>query len=286
MANPAAARGRTLGRVEHVANRLRARTSVQIHIPGSVAETSELIGELADHRVERVVVLGGDGIVHLAANELAGTETVLGVVAGGTGNDTASGVGLPQGIEEATNTALAEPQAIDVIESPAGIGVTVAAVGFAVAVNERADAMGFPRGASRYTIAALAELVRLKTHLLELTIDGTEHQVEANMVAVANTDSFGGGMRVAPDADPTDGRLEVLVMGPAGPLAFGALLPTVFVGAHVHSRHVRTLSGSEITIGAPGADHLPVRVDGEPFGSTPTTLRVRPGSLLIAGARP
>ena len=63
-------------------------------------------------------------MVHQAANALAGSTTVLGIISAGTGNDAATGLGVSENLEEACAQALGEPTAIDLIETPAGLGVT------------------------------------------------------------------------------------------------------------------------------------------------------------------
>ena len=146
--------------------------------------------------------------------------------------------------------------------------------------------MRFPKGGAKYSVATLAELPRIERHELTLTIDGVEHDVTANLLAVANLAYFGGGMKVAPDAQAGDGSLEVVVMGPAGPLKFGALLPTVFTGHHIRSRHVTVLRGAEVRIeGAAHGAPLRMRADGEAWGALPATLRAVPGALRVAGAK-
>lgn len=256
---------------------------LQIHTPGSVAATAELLRELAS--VERVVVLGGDGMVHVAANALAGSDTVVGIIAGGTGNDAARALGLPTSFDEQCRTAaMGTAQPIDLIQADdERYAVTVAIVGLAVAINERAETMDFPKGSAKYTAATLVELPKLRRYHLSVTWDGGGHEFETNLLAVANLSHFGGGMLVAPMASGTDGRLDVVSMGPANPLTFGALLPTVFSGKHVRSKHVRAWQGSEISIKQLAGDEpLRLRADGEPWGELPVTLRCVPNALRIA----
>ena len=155
----------------------------------------------------------------------------------------------------------------------------MAIVGLAVAINERAEGMRFPRGGAKYSVATLAELPRLRTHELTVTIDGVGHDLATNLLAVANLPYFGGGMKVAPDADPADGRLELVSIGPAGPLTIGALLPTIFPGRHVRNERVTVLSGESITI---EGEDLRVRADGEAWGELPATFGVARNALQVA----
>jgi diacylglycerol kinase (ATP) len=286
VANPAAGGGGAAGRIDAIAAELAGHGAIERHVPDSSDDARALLAELAADGVARVVVAGGDGMIHLAVNALAKTETVLGIVPVGTGNDAVKGLGLPTKMPAACAAAMGPAAPVDLIEcdsvgdTPARYAMTVAIVGLAVNINERAEVMRFPKGGAKYSVATLAELPRIERHELTVTVDGVEHDVAANLLAVANLAYFGGGMKVAPEAKPTDGSLEVVLMGPAGPLKFGALLPTVFTGHHVRSRHVAVLRGAEVRI--EGAE-LRMRADGETWGSLPATLRAAPGALRVAG---
>ena len=230
---------------------------------------------------DRMVVLGGDGIVHMAANALAGTETVLGIIPAGTGNDAAASLGLATDVEAACRNALRDPLAIDLIKTETGqLAVTVATAGFSVAVNERADQMTRVSGAAKYTAASLVELPKLKSHRLRLTLDGDVHEIDANLIAIANSRYFGGGMKIAPEADMTDGQLDVVVIGPASRMIFAAVLPTVFSGRHVKTKFVTTYRASVVELAGQG---LGLRADGEVCGRLPTRIEVRPRALFVAG---
>lgn len=279
--NPAAAAGRSALRLGVALASLRGLgVEVELRRPDSAEAARAEMAELAGQS-DRVIVVGGDGMVHQAANALAGSSTALGIISAGTGNDTVRSLGLPEDVEEACAAAIAEPRAIDVIESAAGVGVTVATAGFSVDVNERADAMNRIKGGIKYTLASLIELPKLGSHPLTMTLDGVEHQIEANLIAVANTQYFGGGMKIAPGAELDNGLLDVVVIGPASRAVFTAVLPMVFSGRHIKSKHVQVHQAQVIEF---SGSNLPVRVDGEPYGQLPASFTVRPKALLVAGA--
>lgn len=283
MVNRAAARGRARSLAASAVDAYRAAAiDVELHEPASAEDAASRMSGLAAAGAERVVVVGGDGMVHLAANAFANTDTTIGIVAGGTGNDSARGLGLPLDMTAACAASLGEGVPVDLIEGPAGYAVTSATIGYSVAVNKRADVLRFPKGSARYTIASLIEMPRLKVHPLTLTLDGVQRQCEVTLLVVANLAMFGGGMKIAPDADCTDGLLDVIAVGPAGKLRFATLLPTVFSGGHVRSKHVDTYRATRVDI---AGEALSVRADGDPFGTAPLTLTARPRSLRVASAR-
>ena len=279
--NPAAAAGRSAMRLGATLASFRTLgASVKLHRPSSAgvarAEMAKLAGE-----VERIVVVGGDGLIHQAANALADSSTILGIVSAGTGNDAVTSLGLPREVEQACKAALRDPRPIDLIETTDGFAVTVATAGFSVSVNERADDMKRVKGAAKYTVSSLIELPKLRSYELTLTLDGKPHEIEANLVAIANTPYFGGGMKIAPEALIDDAQLDVIVIGPAPRAAFAAVLPMVFSGRHIKSRYVTSFRASRVEL--VGHD-IALRADGEAFGRLPATVTVRPSSLLVAGA--
>jgi len=137
------------------------------------------------------------------------------------------------------------------------------------------------KGGAKYTVSSLIELPKLRRHPMMMTLDGVEYAIDANLIAIANTRYFGGGMKIAPEARVDDGQLDVVVIGPAPRVAFAAVLPTVFSGRHTSSRYVTMHRASKVELA--GAD-MDLRADGESYGSVPTTLTVRERALLVAGA--
>ena len=229
----------------------------------------------------RLLVVGGDGLIHLAASALAGRTTVLAMVAAGTGNDAARALSLLDGsLEEQVQRALADPVPIDLVVGSGQPVVTSAVCGFPTTVNERANRMRFPKGASRYTLATLLEVPRMAPAHYRLILDGEVLEIEAAAIVVANTAYFGGGMRICPEADPTDGLLDVCVIGDLGRLELLRSLQQVRTGSHVDHPKVGMYQAGVVSVEGVGT----VRADGEQLGDLPVVLRADPGALLVAGA--
>ncbi|MFT6764046.1 MAG: diacylglycerol kinase (ATP), partial [Candidatus Aldehydirespiratoraceae bacterium] len=228
----------------------------------------------------RLVAVGGDGVVHIAVNAVAQSETVLGVVPLGTGNDFARALGLLGGdIETQVEHALAEPVAVDAIRTDHGWVATVATLGFSGDVTARANDLGWPRGQSRYTLATLLQLPRLRTMAVSVNVDGRRVGGDTTLLAVGNTMFFGGGMRICPDARPDDGQLQVVNIGDVPRRTFLRVFPRVFSGRHVERSEVSTASGSSVTIDGANVE---VWADGEPLGPLPLRLDIIPGALRVA----
>ena len=280
IANPAAGDGSAATvSVAIVAAAVEAGHNVTLVTPDSEAGTSAALRHALHTHVERVIVVGGDGIVHLAVNVLATTGVVLGIVPIGTGNDGARALGLPLNTTAAIAAALGPAVDVDGLRTSHGWALTVATAGFGVEVNKRANRLRWPRGAARYKRATLEALPGLQPLPLVLTVDGVQHDVSVTLIAVGNGAYFGGNMLICPAASPMDGQLDVTVVGPLRRLELLRFFPTVYDGSHLSNPKVQTYRGRVITLD--GVAEL--WADGEPLGPLPATLEAVPGALRIAG---
>jgi diacylglycerol kinase (ATP) len=236
---------------------------------------------------DALVVVGGDGMVSLAVNAVAETGIPFGIIPSGTGNDMARGLGIPlDSLDDAVavlRTALAAgPRTIDAGRVHHAGGTTwfggVLSAGFDALVNERANRMSRPRGASRYVIALLAELVTLRARRYELTVDGVSSTVSASLIAVANNTSLGGGMTVTPDALIDDGLLDLFRVGALSRVRFLRLFPKVFSGSHTGLDIVDISRVSRVRI---DADDVIAYADGERVGPLPVDVEVVAGAVRI-----
>ena len=228
-----------------------------------------------------LVAVGGDGTAHLALQAVAGTSTALAVLPTGTGNDLATCLGVPT-TADGLAAALDDRTPVDAVRVGDAWFGCILGTGFDAMVNERANRMSWPRGRRRYDIATLLELRTFRPQTVVLTLDGQRLERSVMLVALGNARSYGGGMRMCPDADLADGLLDVVVVGPLARRRLVALFPRLFTGTHVHDRSVEVFRAREVVLeGSP----LPVYADGEPFGHLPLTCTVVPGAVSVVGAR-
>lgn len=245
-------------------------------------ETRTEVRRVVAQGATRVVVLGGDGIVHDVIQELAGTRVVLGIVPLGTGNDTARAFGLPlRDARAAMDRALEPGRPVDLIRTPHGYVASVVTSGFSARVNERANQLARPKGSLKYTLATLTLLPSLRSERVTITVDGVAGVYDSTLVAIANTRYFGGGMAICPSADPTDGQIDVAVVGKLSRAALLRFFPSVFSGRHARNKRVTFLRGAVVTIEGGGA----VMGDGEPLGPMPCRCEIVPSALLIASLK-
>lgn len=239
------------------------------------------------HRRDALVVMGGDGMMHLGLNAAAGTDVPLGLVAAGRGNDFCRGIGVPNDLPGAIRTIVAgHSLRMDLLEARGHLvdGAerrwvgSIVSTGFDARVNYRTNHLRWNLGQLSYTWAALAELARFDPLPYRLVIDGTPRSQSAMFVAVGNAGVFGGGMRGCPDADVTDGLLDVTIVNPVSRATLLRLLPRMFDGGFVHDPAVELLRAREVVVDGDGLFGM---ADGEELGSVPLQLRAVPQVLSV-----
>ena len=291
LVNPTSGGGRGARLVGPAAERLRAAGCTVQVIQGVSADNAAalldkaLAGDAANPdgtRPDAVVAVGGDGLVNLAVQSVAGTGVPLGIVPAGTGNDVARALGLdPRHPIDALDVVLrGDTRALDLGRVDDHWFAGVLGSGFDSMVNERANQMSWPKGRRRYDLAILAELRTFRPLPYVLTLDGEDWATEAMLVAVGNGVSYGGGMRVCPDASMADGLLDVTVVGPLSKPEFLRVFPRVFKGTHVRHPAVSVRRARVVALSSPG---VTAYADGERVGHLPVSCAAVPGALITFG---
>src|SRR6516164_11002838 len=242
LTNPASGHGNAQHAAEKAIERVQQRGIDVVAIVGSDAEHARrLLRAAVDKGTDAVVVTGGDGVVSNALQVLAGTDIPLGIIPAGTGNDHAREFGIPTKDPEAAADIVVDgwTETIDLGRIRDGDGRkkcdkwfgTVAATGFDSLVTDRANRMSWPHGRLRYYIAMLAELSQLRMLPFRLVLDGSQEiDADITLAAFGNTRSYGGGLLICPNADPTDGLLDITMAHSASRTKLIRLFPTVMRG--------------------------------------------------------
>lgn len=279
--NPSAGRGRALRLLAPVCAELaRWAPDVRVAPTRDLAHAGELAaGATAAGRV--VVALGGDGLAGAVAGAVARLGGVLAVLPGGRGNDFVRGLGLPDDPRRvAASLAQACELRVDLPEVDGRPYLGIASVGYDSDVQVIANRARLLRGRNVYTYATLRALAAWRPVRFTVTVDdAAPRELYGYTVAAANSAYYGGGMRFAPEADVTDGLVEVVLVADAPKRTFLALFPRVFTGGHVHTRHVEVLRGREVRISADRP--FDVYADGDPLAPLPARIVVRPRALRL-----
>ncbi|MEV0726743.1 diacylglycerol kinase family protein [Micromonospora purpureochromogenes] len=289
LANPTAGRGRHRGVLPALLERLAtAGRPVELLTAGTPAEAEAACHAAVADGAGALIAVGGDGTVHRALQAVAGTAVPFGPVPAGTGNDFAADSGFPAdplGAVEVIAAALREGRTrpVDLARMTGADGGdrwygAVLAAGFDAIVNERANRMRWPRGPRRYDLAILIELARLRPRRYTLRLDGEVHELDAVLVAVGNGASYGGGMRICPDADPTDGLLDVVVGGRFDRRTLMRVKPRIYQGTHVTHPLVRSYRARTVELAAEG---ITTYADGERSLDLPVRITAVPGAVRL-----
>ena len=285
LVNPTAGKGRAAGVVASVVERLRAGgTDVAILVGRDVEHAKTLARTAIDDGVDAIVALGGDGMVHLALNVVAGTSTPLGIVPAGTGNDLANHLELPTKDPVAAAGLIADKLAANAAWPMDAVRVgdrwwgCVLGAGFDSRVNDRANRMSWPKGRRRYDIAMVAELRVFKPLPFVIELDGEKLETEAMLVALGNARSYGAGMKVCPDASLTDGMVDVTIIGPLSKPEFLRTFPRVFKGTHVTHPAVTCRKAKVVSLSSPG---VTAYADGEFLADLPITCETVSGAVQV-----
>lgn len=285
LVNPTAGKGRAAGTVAAVTERLRqGGANVAILVGTDVEHAQALARQAMADGVDAVVALGGDGMVHLALNVVAGTDTPLGIIPAGTGNDLANTLRLPTKDPVAAAAVIVDrlggggPRPMDAVRVGEKWFGCVLGSGFDSRVNDRANRMSWPKGRQRYNLAILAELRVFRPLPFVLELDGERWETEAMLVAVGNAKSYGAGMKVTPDAEVDDGQVDVMVLGPLSKPGFLKAFPQVFKGSHVNHPAVTIRRAKVVSISSPG---VTAYADGEYLADLPITCETVPGAVRV-----
>ena len=288
--NPTAGGGRAAKLLpEVVATLRRLSCDRHLHVTTAPGEATTVARQFAADGVSLVVAVGGDGTVNEVANGLlgAGPDTSLGVLAAGRGADFARTLGSPRHADAALERIVhATPRRIDVGRATFADGssrafINVAGLGFDAAVAERAAGSRLPGSTVPYVSALLGALARYHNLDVVIEVDGERIDGRALSIVVANGRYFGGGMKIAPDADLTDGLLDLAVLGDLAKTDLLRNVPRVYRGTHVTHPKFTHRTAREIRVATP--EPAPIQLDGEVVGAAPVVFTVEPGALWLAG---
>ncbi|PVG84854.1 diacylglycerol kinase [Nocardioides gansuensis] len=274
---------------------LRDEASVEV---AATRNPGELDGVLHRAGTRRIVVAGGDGSLHAVVSalhkrhELA--DRTLALLPTGTGNDFARTVGIPLEVEDAARLVLeGRPRRLDLVVDETGeIVVNNVHVGAGAQASRKgkgwkerlgsAGVGGVNLGKLGYPIGALLSAVHPPHRRLRVEVDGTvvnDFSRPLLMVAIGNGASVGGGTELTPEADPADGKVDVMVSRAVSPLAKAGYAVSLRRGEHHERDDVLYVRGSTATV---SGEEFWVSADGEIYGPERSrSWRVEPAAWSL-----
>lgn len=284
--NPAAGAGRTARLWPSLADLFRhAGLAIDVATTSARGHAVEIARRAAADGWPLVVAVGGDGTVNEVVNGLADAAAppALGVVATGRGRDVCPNLGVERDPRRAiARLATGQTSTVDLglVEWDGGRRwfVTAAGAGFDAEVARRAQGRR-ERGTLPYVIGIAGAVRHHRPVAVTVKMDDSAWSGRATAVVVANGAWYGGGMQIAPGADPADGRLDVVVLGDVGRLQLLRWLPSLYRGTHVRHPDVAVTRCRSVVVDA--ATPLPVHVDGEPVATTPIRVEAKAAALRL-----
>jgi diacylglycerol kinase (ATP) len=247
------------------------------------ANSAEELGEELEHLLSRnefegVLAVGGDGLAHLVLQHCVPHRLPFFIIPAGTGNDFVRSLGWSlEKIEPLINRVLTtEAEPIDLGNVDSEWFGAILSTGFDSVVNERANALSWPKGPQRYNLAIAMELPRFQPIEYEIQYDGNVLKTEAMLVAIGNGKSYGGGMNICPQAKLNDGLFDIVILEPVSTLEFIRTFPKVYSGSHLSHPAVRTMRAEKVSISA----HAIAYADGERIGPAPVSAQCVKGAGL------
>lgn len=288
--NPLAGSGRGARRGSEVA---AALLDCQVIVPANADDVASCVREVVAAGAQAVLACGGDGTVHEVLQGLMSVPdagAALGIIPAGSGDDIARALDMagPHALERMKEALLlGRTRMVDAsrITSEAGErwSLGVISCGFDSAVNERANAMTRVKGKARYLTGIIAELGSFRPVEYSMRLDSTTVRAPAILVAIGNGGTYGGGMRICPDARIDDGLLDITWLHGISRTTLIRLFPRIYSGSHVRHPAVATHRGTVIDIDAAGQLAY---ADGERIGSLPIRIEALRGAVSVLDTRP
>jgi diacylglycerol kinase (ATP) len=290
--NPVARGLPPMTRLEEAAARMRgAGWETSLEVTQASGHATELARRAALAGCDAVIACGGDGTVNEVVNGIAGSETALAVIPGGTANVWAKEVRLPRDAVGAAEAVVsAETRRVDLglalrpsqggAEPERRYFLLMAGIGIdAHVLSVTPGEVKRRLGAASYVVRGVGEVIRYRSRPVSVRLDDEETFLDLSWMLVGNTRSYGGVVNVARDALADDGLLDVYAVEGHGWRRAAAILLRVLTGRlagarGVVSRRVRSLE-------LPPSPTLPMQVDGDYLGPTPVRIVVEPRALSV-----
>jgi diacylglycerol kinase (ATP) len=237
----------------------------------------------SETKYDAVISVGGDGTLLEVANGLMGSDILLGVIPAGSGNDFARTIGIKPAIRDALRAIRKKKsRLIDVGRLNDNFFLNVASIGFDAEIAHDITKYRklFP-GRAAYYMAAFIKFLTYKDKEITLNIDGNKIQSKILLVAIANGNYYGGGMKVNPNGMLDDGYFNVIVIDSVPRYKFPFHIFKFIKGDYQYLPYVKTYRCKEISIES--KDKLHINADGEILGTTPVLFNIKPLALNIIG---
>ncbi|MEJ9212125.1 diacylglycerol kinase family protein [Bacillus smithii] len=264
------------------------RIHYQVRFTERPKHAVEIVKEISSETGMTVVAVGGDGTVHDVANGLIDSNIPLGIIPAGSGNDLARALQIPMNYQKALERILIGKQRkMDVGRIGNECCITITGIGFDGKVAEANNSSKYKKwlntfrlGNLSYGLSFLHVLFQYRPVNVQLKVDEKNFSFfNVWFIAIANTQSYGGGIKICPEACYDDGLFDICIVHDLSKWELLRTFPKAFVGKHVLHPGVTMIRGKQVDV----ASDWPVIVqgDGELLAKTPVQVTIERGALRI-----
>lgn len=281
--NPKAGKGKTLNIIPEIKEIFKdSDEKFIIEITKRSGHATELVREYVTKENYRVYAVGGDGTLNEVVNGMINNESCIGVIPSGSGNDFFKSIYFEKKISSniLRDTIKGETKLIDLGKMDDRYFLNISSVGIDAEVVDNAKKLkryGFISGKMAYIISAVMTILKYKCKDIQLIIDGTEIILNSTLLALANGRYYGGGMKVAPQADIQDGLLDICVINKLSRLKMLILFPKLIRGKHNEIKEVTFYKGKKIIVNS--KEEIAINIDGEIIKRKSVNFELFPQSI-------
>ncbi|RJQ76369.1 diacylglycerol kinase family lipid kinase [Pseudonocardiaceae bacterium YIM PH 21723] len=274
--NPVAGRGRALRVAEQLAGLMGP--AVRLERSTSLAHAEQLAA-MAVERGEKVLAVGGDGLVGALAGVAVRTGGTLGIIPAGRGNDFARELGVPGTLPEQIELLGGPARQVDVLTVGERSVVCTLFCGLDSEAARLANKMRWAPPGVVYNLAAIRSLLTFDPVGYTVWIDDELVERRGFSVVICNGGFYGKGMHMAPSAKVDDGLLDVIFIREASRADLMLAMRRLYDGSHVDHPAVSVYQGRSVRLRTDRP--VPVYADGDPIGEPPVEVTVNPGALTV-----
>lgn len=264
--NPAAGKGKTLEYIPKIQKAfLDTNEEYFIEITEKPGHATEIVKKYVKEANYRVYSIGGDGTLNEVLNGIVGTDSSLGIIPSGTGNDFIRSMKKTNNKSDILErTIKGSEELIDIAKANGRYFINISSVGIDAEIAHNASKIKkipILPGKLAYFISIFITLFKYKSKSLYIDIDGKVNNVDTLLLAVANGKYYGGGMLVAPKANYTDGFFDVCMVKNLSKLKILFLFPRLIKGTHENIKEVTFFNSKQVKISS--LKELSLNIDGE-----------------------
>lgn len=279
--NPSAGKGKSIDVRDIIESGLKKYSiDYEMYVSKNLDDMINATKTALEKDFQNFIAVGGDGTLHYVVNVLAGTDKNIGAIPTGSGNDATATLGITPDIEKCCHTIKnGKIKKIDLgLINDKYYYLCIAGSGFDSQVTYLANNTRMPvKGPMKYSYSVYKTLITFRPKKFFVDYDNNKRELYGMMIAASNMPTYGGGMRITPDADHEDGLFDVCIIKKMTKIHFIKIFPKVYEGKHVNDEHVEIFRTAALKLDSEYP--FSVFADGEYICKLPASFKMIPKKL-------